>query len=219
MKENIISFNIVLKKQDLSPSSIELDSVKSIIQEVFKEYTQAPIISQFPEILWFLVENKQITISYQQNTIIVADSSTNSVQHDLDTFINLVKSVEKNAKNAPLTAYGFNYSLQLELEHNDTSVLKDFLNKEKLKEKKLMDGKLVSGAIKIINSFNGYRTELNLTPILTKDYKDSKIIKLDSNYHWDSDNLPEIKALTDSFSKNYNKLLATVNTLDINTKA
>lgn len=212
MQTSIRNYNIVLKKKGLSVRNIEIDKIKSSLIKVL-EYTQPPIVHQLPDLLVFIIPDHSISITFQQDTILIADNSTNQIGAQIDKLLPLVIDIESHCKG-DLFAYGYNYTLEATLEKKDTKVLQELLNANVLNNKNLIGETLISPEIKLRSKNNDYRNELTLTPHLTTDDKDTNLLSAQYNHHNIKDSLPEFSVLKTDYLARYDEFKSILNNLD-----
>lgn len=217
MKITPISFNIVLKKKEFVPGQLRLSDLKDAINDT-RDVFRSPIINQLPDLTLFIYPDQQFTISFQKETIVISDNSTDAVTEKLDDFIDIVKTVEDTTKSeGTMYAYGFNYELDMELEEKDTSVLRSFINESEAKNKNLLNGgKMITGAVKIVSEIEETKySTTNLIPLLDKEFKDSKKIRCKYNLHYSGvEKLPNVAKLKSDYKESYTSLTSLLPNLD-----
>ena len=189
-----ISYDIALRKTGLEVNKIRLDDLKDVITDVTENLQ--PITTQFPDLLMFVVQDKQIQVTVQDELVAIKNTSTDFNENDITLLAKLSQELNKNIPES-LEAYGVN--LNFVFAYKDTKPVKKivgYINENALIKDGLFTSRIATASFLVSEEVEDGKRQLQFIPGFDKKWQITPQVKVNANAHFDKDTLPTISNLT-----------------------
>ena len=188
--------------------SLAQTKVSEIRAKIIELWDDAPIVTQFPELIALIVPKEQVSITIQNRVITVANQDIKSFDtRNIEKFLQLVRAITEILPK-PIVAYGYNYNFLVQTESENTDdakkILNDIINFDNLSIEK--ENVLGSG-LNLSYLDGDIRHQVVITPQFSNDLKTLIAYPSSCNIHFVDIKLPDYSILLDSFKKEHNARL------------
>ncbi len=213
MQVKVISKNLVILHDGSIMSSLSLDTVKTIVVSTYSNQNPNPIIAQFPDATAITVPEVQVSVFLQRNTLIVSDQIIGEFSpSDSLGLVTLAHKIQKSL-NKSIKSFGFNFTCEI-----SNASFEDIADKFKTKFFKTSFPMPNRATLKymlpnIVLSYNSAKITLKFNEVIDEGGEESQLIRLNANVHFQSDTLPEIDALKESYDNMYSYIKTYLDTI------
>lgn len=174
--------------------------VSEIRNKIIELWDDAPIITQFPEVIAIIAPKKQISITIQNRVIVISDQNIIPFEsRDIENLLRLVKYI-LGLIPGKFTAYGYNFNYIFPINDSNQALFSEKINNIMNFETLSIDSANVLGCgLNFAYEENNTRYQIVASPQFAEDLKNPVSFISQFNVHFFKDELPEYSLLSESF--------------------
>jgi len=215
MDINLVGNNFVIVFKNNVNHDVKIDPIKTFIAEVYSDFNPTPVLASFPNVTTVMIPEVQMSIIIDHNKCMVVRQKVGDMSNDERRNFSILVHKICDPIDSDVSAYGYNYVLNIEGEDFDEMV--DKVHKNFIKgniEQFLEEG----SKVKFILPSLSYRVEdrtvgITLGTILDINTNEPYKLECKANINFNNDAIPEISKINEELKVYYEVILRLLNSI------